>query len=1012
MTRSLFNPDGPCVYSLPPAAGFAASLIQVLTEAFPDPDALSALTLLVPTRRAGRVLAEAFTHFSPSGSGVALLPAIRPIGDVDADDPPFEPGELADIAPPSVSIARRRFELARLILARESAVGRSMGPGGALALADDLAGLIDDLATEGVDDLSHLDDTIRGHLPAHMQEAALFLDIVLDAWPARLNELGLIDPARRRTLLLNALADRWTTQPPEAPVIAAGSTGSIPAAANLLTTVANLEHGLVVLPGLQTDMDDKAWAQIDDGHPQRAMKALLHKMGLAHDQIPTLPGSENGRAETARSRIITEAMRPAEATSDWVQRVKALKSDWGQDVFHVGLGGLSILEADSPADESRAIALMLKETLSQPDQTAIVVTPDRSLARRISTQMSRFGVKLDDSAGDVLSDTPPCQFLIRLMDLVLDPGSALSLTSLWASPLFSLGQDRGPLHGRLGELERTTLRGQRPGHSLSDVAARIEMLPDQFDRHKSKWLAVIEQLDRAVAPLLDLDTQASLRNWTIALCRAAETLAGDETLTGEVRLWTGDAGDSTAQLMSDFLHESEALPNLSAEDMRQVLLEMARSRKVRAQFGGHPRLQLLGPLEARLVQADRVILAGLNEGVWPAPAKIDPFLSRGMREAAGLSMPEQRFGLSAHDFAQLTAGRDVIMTRSIKAGGAPTVASRWLWRLQTLTQGALGPEAEANLKPGLDYTTIARQIDHPDQRTRIDPPDAKPPVKDRPRQLSVTQIEKLVRDPYAIYARHILGLKKLDPLDAPSGARERGIAYHQAIEDWIESMPPDEGLPEEAEEHLAAFGQTALAKAGFTTAELAEEIPRFKRLAAWLTQWETKRRSWDYTPAAMEISGSLSLDGPAGAFTVTARADRIDTDPDGHFHVLDYKTGRTPTAKEVAAGYAPQLPLEAAMIASGGFNDLKAGEPGDLTYIRISGGKKVGETRHLTGKQSGMDMAERAVDRLATWIAWFDDPKNGYRSQISPQFSHDWGDYDQLARRKEWDEAPEGGDRS
>lgn len=236
----LFGGAGPRLYTIPPGTGFVGALAEGLANAFADPAALSAVTVLVPTRRAGRELANAFTQRDP---GAALLPMIRPIGDVDADDPPFEPGELARVAPDAISGARRRFELANLILARERASGRSMGVGGALALADDLARLIDDLATEEVEDLSALSEEIRAALPAHMQEAALFLDIVLKAWPARLAERGETDPGRRRSRLLNALAERWRAAPPEAPVIAAGSTGSIPAAAALLGVVSQLPQG-------------------------------------------------------------------------------------------------------------------------------------------------------------------------------------------------------------------------------------------------------------------------------------------------------------------------------------------------------------------------------------------------------------------------------------------------------------------------------------------------------------------------------------------------------------------------------------------------------------------------------------------------------------------------------------------------------------------------------------------------------------------------------------------------
>ena len=1007
----LFAGSAPRLFTLPPSAGFVDALARGLHQAFPDPDALSAVTVLLPTRRAGRALAEAFTRLE-GAPGAALLPMIRPIGDVDADDPPFEPGELAEAAPEAISTARRRFELARLILARESAAGRSMGAGGALALADDLARLLDDLATEEVRDLSALTDEVRANLPAHMGEAAMFLDIVLEAWPARLAELGRVDPAERRSRLLRALAERWRERPPADPVIAAGSTGSIPAAAELLSVVAGLPRGAVVLPGFQTDLDSRAWAAIDDAHPQRAMKALIEAMGVERETVAVWPGAAEGEAEARRVRVIAEALRPAEATSDWLARVEDLKQGWGPDVFERALDGLSVIEAPGPGEEARAIALALRETLETQGARAVLVTPDRALARRVSLEMTRFGVTLDDSAGAPVSDTAPGAFLVRVLEAALAPGSALAFTALANSPLFALGRDRARLKPEIGALERQVLRGRRPGDTPSALGERIRTHDRLGDEEKGRWSAIADAFADALAPLHALAGDQTAADWAAALARAAETLASTTDQTGAERLWAGDAGEAAASLVREFLTESEALPPLSLRDFTRALLETARARLVRPSYGAHPRLQILGPLEARLVSADRVILGGLNEGVWPAKPKADPFLSRGMRQAAGLSAPEQRFGLAAHDFAQLAASREVILTRAAKQDGAPTVASRWLWRLQTLARGALGEaEADRRLAARFDYLALARSLDDPGEAgSRIAAPEPAPPVDARPRRLSVTAIEKWIRDPYSIFAQKILRLEKLDDLDREPGPAERGEAYHAAIERWTRSLPDTDDLPRDALERLVRLGREQLTAAGFSEARLGVELPRFARMAAFLVDWEANRRRLGFRPVAIETRGEMVLDVPAGPFTLTARADRIDMRPDGALDIVDFKTGTAPTRKEVAAGFAPQLPLTAAMAARGGFDDCPSHEPGDLLYLRVSGGRKAGEECSvLSGKgaEAASDMAEDAREELADWVTKFDDPRRTYPSQPRAKYVNQYGDYDHLARRKEWASAAE-----
>jgi ATP-dependent helicase/nuclease subunit B len=1014
--RIIFDTPAPRVFTLSPAANFLMALARTLSEAFPDPEALAGATVLLPTRRAGRALGEAFSAIqAEKGIPAAILPLIRPLGDVDADEPPFEPGEFAALALPAISPARRRFELASLILARETASGREMEPGGALVLADTLAGLLDEFASEGVEDLSGLDEAMRAALPQGRQEAAMFLDIVLQAWPRHLEALGLVDPARRRSGLLTALAERWRQAPPEGPVIAAGSTGSIPAAADLLATVAGLDQGAVVLPGFAGFMDEASWHAIDDSHPQRAMKTLIERVGIDRGAVKDWPISNRnywpGRAAEARTRLVTEALRPADETADWLARLANLGKQWKGDIMVEGLRGLSVIEAHDPADEARTIAAALRHALESEGRTAMVVTPDRALARRITTEMARFDVRLDDSAGEALSDTAAGSFLVRVLEAAGDPGSALALVALWSSALFTLGRHRPSLMTALAGLEAKRLRGRRPGQSFDDVRGVLKT------DDPALWRTLIDELETGLAPLLALEGEQRLRVWAGALAEAGEALARGAEQSGADRLWAGEAGEQAAGLLREFLEESDALPPVSLRTFARIFLETARQRRVRPRSGTHPRLALLGPLEARLLHADLVILAGLNEGVWPQAPGADPFLSRGMRKAAGLPPPERRLGLSAHDFAELASTGDVILTRSTLADGAPTVASRWLWRLQTLARGALGVErAEEVLKPDTPYAQIAHLLDEPTNLLNPSPePKPTPPLAVRPRELPVTGVEMWVRDPYAVYARRILKLKVLDPLDRDPGGAERGTAWHQALEQWAQALGASRTLPEDAHARLVSLGEAALLEAGFAQADLGSELPRFSHAAGWVVEWEAARRAQGVFPAAhgLEAEGQLKFAAPGGPFRLTARADRIDTGPDG-YHVLDIKTGVIPTVKAVLAGFSPQLTLQGAILARGGFAPIPAGDIAGFSYVGVKGTKTAGEVREIrdsvkkgeTPRPAGA-LADAALERLERYVARFDDPSTPYLSQPRRQFVNEYGDYDHLARRKEWSTAPD-----
>jgi ATP-dependent helicase/nuclease subunit B len=414
---------------------------------------------------------------------------------------------------------------------------------------------------------------------------------------------------------------------------------------------------------------------------------------------------------------------------------------------------------------------------------------------------------------------------------------------------------------------------------------------------------------------------------------------------------------------------------------------------VRPAFGKHPRLSILGPLEARLQSFDRVILGGLNEGSWPSAAADDPWFSRPMRKSLGLEQPERAIGLSAHDFANLAAAPEVVLTRAQKSQGTPMVASRWLQRLTQLTRG-LGIEDGLALDP--KYREIAAAFDAPGLPTPERPPFPKPPVATRPREMSVTDVEKWVRDPYAIYAKKILRLRKLDLLDADIGPLQRGSALHKILERFVKEHPT---LPPDADAILATITEEVLTDMALPQATLALWRPRFLRAASWFIGEERQRRD-NITESYAEVRGELSVKGPGGDFRLHGIADRIDRLTDGTAAILDYKTGEPPSAKQVKTHLSPQLSLEGAMLQAGGFKDVPALTPSELIYVQISGAAKAGEFKKVAADASVL--ATEALERLLRRVALFDEESTGYASRVAPVRVDSDGDYDHLARVKEW----------
>jgi ATP-dependent helicase/nuclease subunit B len=978
----------PHLFTIPAGAPFVDALAAgILRKHGGNPLALSRVTVLLPTRRACRSLREAFLR---GGDGAAmLLPTIRPLGDVAEDElDVMAVGEGAaplDL-PPAMPDLQRLLLLARLVMARPDA---TPDPAMAVDLAGELADLLDSAHTEGLG-LDALERLVPEDFARHWQITLKFLDVLRKAWPAILAEQGAVDAASRRIALLDARLAAWRRTPPADPVYAAGSTGSIPATANLLGLVARLPQGAVVLPGFEPDIDEtlRAAMAADPTHPQHGMVQLLERIGAQPAEVQVWP---DGAQVARRDSLLRPALLPATATATWpaLPRPNA-----------AALAGLRLVVAPTPREEALAIAVLMREVLETPGRTAALVTPDRTLARRVAAELARWDVAVDDSAGTPLAQTVPGAFFRLALRMAAERAAPLPLLAALKHPLARGDDTRADFLKRARRLDRK-IRGLRPAPGFDGVIARVveNKAPDLVP-----WL---ETLREKMSPLADALADAlaapsiALRDLVAHSIAFAEWLAG-----GAAQLYAGEAGEALAAFGDEILEAAPSFGTLAGDDWPALLDRLMAGRVVRPRYGAHPRLAIWGLLEARLQQADLVILGGLNEGVWPPEADSDPWLSRPMRRDFGLPAPERRLGQTAHDFVQAASAAEVVLTRAEKVEGTPTVPARWLLRLEAFLHGDPRWDDAARADASLSH---ALALDRPAGYAPVQPPEPRPPVSARPRLLYVTDVKKWVRDPYAIFARRILNLKPLDPLDAEPDHLERGSAVHEAIEAFYKAWPG--ALPDDAEAQLVECGRAAFADVLALPVPRTFWWPRFLRAAAWLMQWERARRAAGSRPAGVEITGAHVLTGlPGGDFELRAKADRIDRLADNRLAILDYKTGQPPSAKQMLAGLAPQLTLEAAIASRGGFPGIAPAEIAGLTYLRLSGGDPAGEEieRDLKRDKQAVtpqDAANEALQRFVEWVRNFDDAATPYRSRPRPQFVNYDGDYDHLARVLEWSSA-------
>jgi ATP-dependent helicase/nuclease subunit B len=1027
------------VFTIPAGAPFLTVLAEAMLDgrlgAVPDlgddPLALAGVTVLLPTRRAVRAFRE--TLIARLGGDAAILPVIRPIGDADEEDHLLAPGSGSGAdalaLPAAIGRLARQLSLAELTLAWGKAVRHDLlglapdepllipaSAADATRLAADLARLMDDMETAGIpwERIATLapEDHAR-----YFQITLDFLKIAFEAWPDLLAERGLVDPVVRRDTLIHAEAARLRRTPPAGPVIAAGSTGSIPATAELLKAIAGLPNGALVLPGLDRELDDAAWAAIGDtgaasvGHPQYGLKQLLARLAIGRSEVTPL-----GRvpAQLAyRSRIAAEALRPAETTDAWTVIRGSLIED---RPLAAAFAGVSLLVAHNEREEALAIAIAIREALEAPGARVALVTPDRGIARRVSAELGRWGLDVDDSAGARLDLTPEGLFARLVAEALAEPTEPARLLAVLKHPFAAFGLERSECRRGARVLELAVFRGRR-GHSgivrlgeaLAAAKAEVEAegarhIPAARKRIGDyEWKAAAWLAEKVGVILGRLET-ALRATPTIAAAEAAGLLLEaliaastdrDKRSTG---LFDGAGGEALAALLTGI--RDEARLTITALDLPAFLATLMAEASVSRPPGADPRVHIWGTLEARLQSADLLILGGLDEKVWPAETRSDPWLSRAMRTEIGLPPPERRIGQAAHDFAEAFAAPRVILTRAAKRGGAPTVASRWLQRLAALA----GDDAMRPISTRGDlYVQLAREIDRPEGKpVPIRPPKPAPAVELRPRSLSVTEIETLIRDPYAIYAKHVLGLDPLDPLGMAPDYALKGSLIHEALGAFTNEW--NGAYDAAALARLTEIGGDALAAIADFPDTHAVWLIRFAGMAKWIVAWEAKRTA-EIERRDPEIYGRFEIPAPAGPFTLRGRADRIDLRRDGRIEVLDFKTGTPPSAKQVLAGTSPQLGLEAAMVRGGAFGEAFAGRSlARLFWIGLSQVERGQPIKNAVEEGYTPDqIADIALGRFSALIAAFDDAGRAYVSRARPMFETRFeSPYDHLARVREW----------
>lgn len=930
--------------------------------------------IILPSRRATQALAGAFLQ--ANADKALLLPRIIALGSID------EAGLLLSSGvslPPAMDEMRRQALLTQLILRKPQENGAPQRLPTAWTLAADFAALLDEADHAEIDLAKVLPTLVPAELSEHWQRTLAFMDIVTQAWPKLIAAEGVMNPAKRLALLIDAQAKSWANAPPPGKVWMVASEGT-KAMARMAKIVAELPEGRLILPGFDSNLDDSSWSSVTDSHAQSGIERLLADIGVRREEVEVLPAPTESVPE-GRGALISRALLPASSLGAW------------QHPVALNTRGISRLETGDEAQNALAIAMLLRDVLQIHGRSAALVTPDRALAARVTAALKRFGVTADDSAGDPLASTPPVTFMRLLARAAGEDYAPLPLLALLKHPITTGGMPPQAFRNEARRLEVTILRGPRPPAGFAglrlrqaDVAAKgkVSVEPDFLNR-----------LESMLAPL-GLPRMVNPAEALAGLIKAAEALAATADETGPARLWHGEAGAALASLLSGAMTALADMPDMAVSDLPDLLEALVGSQVVRKPRtkDGHPRIAIWGLQEAALQTVDVVVLGGLVEGVWPAPAEPGPWLSRPMRRQAGLPSPERKIGQAAQAFFSLScACEELVLAAPKRRERAPAVPARWLARLTAMLEGQ---GLELPIHPAAGW---ASQLDLPRNRIRRPKPHPKPPASKRPKVYSISDIATLMADPYAIYARKILKLFPLDPLDAENDASQFGEVVHAGLARFFAES--------DFRHPMAQLRLTEALEAALLEAHPRDSLAqwwrvRLERIAQWLIQAETARVEKNGVPVSrvLECAGEWHL--PDG-FVLKGRADRIERDPDGRVRIIDYKTGTVPSEKKVKTGAAPQLPLEAVMAENAVFGEAFDAEVKELLYVTLSGRAKAGSEKQILSKPDELRAAiEQVAIRLPLLLKKYADPNVAFLASPHPDRVNEYDDYAGVSRRAEW----------
>lgn len=963
------------ILNIPGCFNFLKSVHEFIINRTNDKLSLSNFTILLPSRRSCNELKRIFLE--NSSNSAIILPNIRAIGDIDYDDlvlKQINKNDLENFSDFSNNTSRIKYkillikELLKWAKSSNKNLFKDITIEQASNLALELEKFLNEVNRNGLN-LDDLEKIVDDEYSQHWQEVLNFLEIFGKKWNKFIKDNNVISVVDFKSRMIEFNAEYFKKNKPLNPIVIAGVSGSVKSTCEFIKSLIKYDNCYYFFKDLNKNLTEDEWKEIGVFHPQYSFKNLLDNcINCERDRVKNLEFNNCLIVNPIIEKILSFSMLPYNETHKWQSKLNIKKEDFSH---------ISKIECNNSFEELSVISLITKHVHETSNDNVAIITSDEIFANQLAVELKNLNLDVNNAFGNKISRTEVVKFLFLILDVIKNKYETVAFLSLLKHDFTLFGYNKNELNRLTLLLEDKILRGYG-NLGCEGILKKVNEFGnlELIDFIKK----IMETLDKFKCEKLNFQSVIKLH------IELAENIASNSEVVGSNAFWNNSKnGDELLNFFNEVIKESESYGDIKNCDEYSYLLDyLIAENSYSDRYSIHPMVNIISPQEAKLINYDLIILTNLNDGRFPPHISTDPWMSKSMRKAFGLPDRDELIGNFAYDFTQFLCNKKVILTRSLKEDGVPTVKSKYLMRLETflLCQNHLKLE-ENNI-----WKEVFKKRNFAEQNIIIKRPKPKPPLDRRPRELYATKIEKLMNNPYDIYAEKILNLKKKDDFYENKIFAFFGSAVHEALENYIKNYKAAEFA--KLYEKLIKYGKESFDK--YFTDETSRELffIRFSNIAEWFIEQDEAVRASGYNVYAERIEKLYmkNID-----FTIAAKIDRIEENEFGSINIIDYKTGNTPSTSDVLTAKKPQLIIEAIV--------LENKKTDKLVYWSIKG---KGDEKIQEIDSDICELVNKGRDGIVRLITHFNVFENSYIAtafDLNDQ-NHYASDYKHLSRVEEW----------